>query len=91
MNDLPCTDTLDLFDSAPPEPQQQPQATATAISDLEQQAKAYARKMAALQIRNGFEPTHLHTYTDRARPALVLENPRYNTQRQARMDSSLSP
>jgi hypothetical protein len=64
MNSQPCTDTLDLFDSAPPEPQQPPQATATAISDLYEQAKAYARKMAALQIRNGFEPTHLHRYTD---------------------------
>jgi len=53
-----------MFDSASPEPQQPPQATATAISDLPEQARAFARKMAGLQIRNGFQPTHLHTYTD---------------------------
>ncbi|MFZ3193865.1 MAG: DUF927 domain-containing protein [Moraxellaceae bacterium] len=64
MNDQPCPDTLDLFNSAPLEPQQPPQATATAISDLEQQAKAFARQLAAKAIKQGYQPTHLHTYTD---------------------------
>ncbi|MEC7118815.1 MAG: DUF3631 domain-containing protein, partial [Pseudomonadota bacterium] len=61
MNSLErCPNTPDLFDSGSFEPQ----ATAAAVSDLEQQAKAFARQLAAKAIRDGFQPTHLHTYTD---------------------------
>lgn len=64
MNDQPCPDTLGLFNSAPLEPQQPPQATAAAIRDLPEQAKAFARKMAGKAIKQGYAPTHLHVYTD---------------------------
>lgn len=36
----------------------------TALNDLHEQAKTFARKMAGQAIRNGYQPTHLHTYTD---------------------------
>ena len=64
MNDQPCPDTLDLFNSESLEPQQLPQATAAAIRDLPEQAKAFARKMAGKAIKQGYAPTHLHVYTD---------------------------
>ena len=60
MNSQPCTDTLDLLNSELPEPQ----ATAAAASDLPEQAKAYARKLAGKAIKQGYQPTHLHLYTD---------------------------
>jgi uncharacterized protein (DUF927 family) len=60
MNSQPCSDTLDLFNSESPEPQ----ATAAAASDLPEQAKAYARKLAGKAIKQGYQPTHLHLYTD---------------------------
>lgn len=64
MNSLECCpNTPDLF-SGSPEPQQPPQATATAVIDLEQQAKAFARQLAAKAIEQGYQPTHLHVYTD---------------------------
>ncbi|MFZ3193497.1 MAG: DUF927 domain-containing protein [Moraxellaceae bacterium] len=60
MNSQPCTDTLDLLNSELPEPQ----ATAAAASDLPEQAKAYARKLANKATKQGYQPTHLHLYTD---------------------------
>lgn len=60
MNSQPCTDTLDLLNSELPEPQ----ATATAANDLPEQARAYARKLAGKAIKQGYQPTHLHLYTD---------------------------
>ena len=62
MNSQPCTDTLDLF-SAPPEPQQPPQATAAAANDLQAQAQAHAEQMHARAIADGAVLT-VHTYTD---------------------------
>ncbi len=64
MNSQPCTDTLDLFNSEPPEPQQPPQATAAAVSDQHEQANAFARQLAGKAIKQGYKPTHLHVYTD---------------------------
>ena len=36
------------------------------MNDLEQQAKAFARQLAAKAIKQGYQPTHLHGYTDAA-------------------------
>jgi len=58
-----CPQTPDLFDSAPPEPQQPPQATAAAANDLEQQALAYAEYLHSRAIADGAVLT-VHTYTD---------------------------
>ncbi len=63
MNSQPCTDTLDLFNSESPEPQQPPQATATAIRDLQAQAIAYAEQVNARSTKGGSVLT-VHTYTD---------------------------
>ena len=57
-----CPNTPDLFSGS--HEAQQPQATAAATSDLHEQAKTYARKLAAKAIRQGYKPTHLHVYTD---------------------------